>query len=128
MVPGAELPLPLSPKQSAVLVVARWTALAWGAAAPSTTFMLDGYINGPRIEVAVLPFPPRAADVIRTAAERENANRPRPRTAWMTIAALVGLAVADPAARAFAVVSSLYRPVEYPADALCALTGRRQAR
>ena len=90
--------------------------------------MLDGYINGPRIEVAVLPFPPRAADVTHTAAERENANRPHPRMARMTIAALVGLAVADPAARAFAVVSSLYRPVEYPADALCALTGRRQAR
>ena len=90
--------------------------------------MLDRYINGPRIEVIVLPFLPRAVDVVRTAAERENVNRPRPRMAWTTIAALVGLAVADPAARAFAVVSSLYRPVEYLADALCALTDRRRAR
>ena len=56
LVLGVELPLPLSPKRSAVLVVERWTALAWGAAASSTTFMLGRYIDGPRIGVTVLPF------------------------------------------------------------------------
>ena len=115
---GAEIPLPLSPKATAVHIVERWAALAWGAAAPATTFMLGRYIDGPRIGVTVLPFLPPERDVILTVSARQRASRYGPRMVWMTMAALTGLAIADPAARAFAHVSSFCRPVEHLADAL----------
>ena len=97
---GAELPPPLSPKVTSMHVIERWAALAWGAAAPASTFMIGRYLDGPRIGVAVLPYTPPSRDVVRTVRERRGVAAHGPRMVWMTVAALAGLAIADPAARA----------------------------
>ena len=117
---GAELPIRLTPKTTAMHLMERWAALAWGAAAPATTFMIGRYLDGPRVGVALLPFVPPVRDVIRTPRERIAAYARGVRYGWLTLAALAGCALADPAARAFAAVGACARPVSGMADLLFA--------
>ena len=71
---GAELPLSSPAASHALPLVERWAALAWGAAAPATTFMIGRYNGGPRVGVALLPFVPSDGDVVRSATERRRAS------------------------------------------------------
>ena len=117
---GAELPLSLSPKSLAMRVMERWAGIAWGAAAPATTFMIGRYLDGPRVGVAVLPFIPPTIDVVRTPQDRRRLLARGVTMGWLTFAALAGCAIADPVARAFASIDAFRRPVHGLADQLFA--------
>jgi hypothetical protein len=120
---GAELPIEILPKQSALRIMSSWAASAWGSTAVAHTFMVGRYLldgAGYRVGVTALPFVPAAHDIVRTPRRRIQLHATGRTAAWCTLAALAGTAVYDPAARVFASMSAFARPVTHLADALTA--------
>jgi hypothetical protein len=118
---GAELPIEILPKQSALRIMCSWAASAWGSTAVAHTFMVGRYLPdgaGYRVGVTVLPFVPAAHDIVHTPRRRVQLCALGRTAAWCTLAALAGTAVYDPAARVFASMSAFARPVARLANAL----------
>ena len=118
---GAELPIEIVPKQSALRIMGNWAASAWGATAVAQTFMVGRYLQEGadfRVGVSVLPFVPAAHDVVRTPRRRIQLASLGRMAAWCTLSALAGTAVYDPAARVFATMSAFARPVTHLSNAL----------
>ena len=72
---GAELPSPLLAKRAVLPLMENWAEAAWGVGTAATTFLIGQYENGPRVGVAVLPFVPREADIVRTPAALRRARQ-----------------------------------------------------
>jgi hypothetical protein len=81
----------------------------------SITAIVGRYEGGARLGVAVLPFAPAKTDIVRTPRQLQLVRRTRA-FHWCSLAALSVLAVADPAARAFAGVEAFIKPVARLAD------------
>ena len=118
---GAELPIEILPKQSALRIMGNWAASAWGSTAVAQTFMVGRYLQEGanfRVGVTTLPFVPAEHDIVRTPRRRVQLASLGRMAAWCTLSALAGTAVYDPAARVFATMAAFARPVTHLSDAL----------
>lgn len=113
---GAELPVSLSPRAVALPLMEEWASSVGGAAAAATTFLIGRYSSGPRIGVTVLPIVPAEASIARTTSDVQRLRRAGRTTAWLTMAALSTLAIADAGARVFAGAEAFVKPVSRLAD------------
>ena len=102
---GAELDGPHR-RASAVRLATQWAASATSALA-THLFMGGEYVGGPRLMVAPLAIHP-PADQVATSPRvlRRFANTGK-KFVWCSLSALVGLMVADPAARALSACKAL---------------------